>query len=621
MKPDPEPAAAATILHPRVARACLALLLIAQAGLLGWGATRHSPAIDEVGHLAAGLHHWKTGSYDLYRVNPPLVRLVATAPLVCLGVNLGDNTRLDTSPPGRPEFPLGRSFMQQHGEGSLRYFTIARWTCIPFALLATAVIYLWGGTLYGRPAGLASAVIWVVCPNALAHGQLITPDTGATALSLTASYLFWQWLRRNTLVSAVAAGVLLGAAVLCKSTCLLFPPVWVTAWVAYRVGTRMGVREWFRQAGQLSACLLVAGYTLNAGYGFEKCGVRLSEFRFHSRTLTVDHPSGIRTNRFVGTKLGSTSVPLPQNFLEGVDVQKGDFESGMRSYLLGEWRTRGWWYYYLHGLLVKTPVGTLVVFGLAGVSRLAGGPRPGWRDELVLLLPGLLVIGFVSSQTGFNHHLRYVLPGLPFLFIWAGRVAVHAGRFARSWRVASTTAVAAAAVSSLAVYPHSLSYFNEPAGGPSRGSEHLVDSNIDWGQDLLYLKKWYADHPHARPFHLAYFGYVDPRVVGIEFTLPPYGPVRVTDFSAPHADTLGPRPGWHAVSVSLLRGCRYPIPNDNGTTVYIDDSYFEYFLQCKPVTRAGYSINIYYLELDECNRLRASMGLPALTNATSKPDR
>jgi hypothetical protein len=45
------------------------------------------------------------------------------------------------------------------------------------------------------------------------------------------------------------------------------------------------------------------------------------------------------------------------------------------------------------------------------------------------------------------------------------------------------------AASSLWVYPHSLSYFNEAAGGPLRGAEHLLGSNSDWGQDEFYRDK------------------------------------------------------------------------------------------------------------------------------------
>src|SRR5262245_38407414 len=81
----------------------LAALLAAQPALLAWAATRHSPSIDEVGHLAAGLHHWRTGTFDLYRVNPPLVRFLATAPLAALGVE-PPPLPLDTAPPLRPEF-------------------------------------------------------------------------------------------------------------------------------------------------------------------------------------------------------------------------------------------------------------------------------------------------------------------------------------------------------------------------------------------------------------------------------------------------------------------------------------------------------------------------------------
>jgi hypothetical protein len=57
--------------------------------------------------------------------------------------------------------------------------------------------------------------------------------------------------------------------------------------------------------------------------------------------------------------------------------------------------------------------------------------------------------------------------------------------------------------SSLGVYPHSLSYFNELVGGPANGHAHLLDSNIDWGQDLLLLKEWLDAHPEASPLGLA----------------------------------------------------------------------------------------------------------------------
>jgi hypothetical protein len=199
------------------------------------------------------------------------------------------------------------------------------------------------------------------------------------------------------------------------------------------------------------------------------------------------HQFGTGSNRFTGTWLGEMPVPLPENYVMGIDLQKWDFERKMWSYLRGEWRLGGWWYYYLYALAIKVPLGTWVLVLLAlllGLFR--RGYTASWRDELVLLAPIAVVLTLVSSQTGFNHHLRYVLPIFPFAFIWTSKVAR-----AVELRHGKIATVAAAALlwsveSSLWYYPHSLSYFNELVGGPKHGHEHLLDSNIDWGQDLLY---------------------------------------------------------------------------------------------------------------------------------------
>ena len=56
-------------------------LLGAHAFLLGWVAAKPSPTLDEPAHLAAGLYVWKYGRFDLYRVNPPLVKVIAALPV------------------------------------------------------------------------------------------------------------------------------------------------------------------------------------------------------------------------------------------------------------------------------------------------------------------------------------------------------------------------------------------------------------------------------------------------------------------------------------------------------------------------------------------------------------
>jgi 4-amino-4-deoxy-L-arabinose transferase-like glycosyltransferase len=590
----------------------LVLLLFIHGSLLAWAATRHSPTIDEVGHLAAGLNHWQTGAFDLYRVNPPLVRTVATLPLALKGIKAPEPTG-KTAPPHRPEFELGRQFVRDNGERAFRCFTVARWACLPFALLGLYVCYRWARDLYGPWAGLLAGALWCFCPNVLANGQMITPDTGAAAFGLAACYLFWRWLRAPSWGRALAAGVTLGLAELCKASWVLLFPLWPLLWALWRVSRRPAEagRSWRREGLQLSLALFLALDVLNLGYGFEGTGEALGRLRFVSQALSREGKAGERENRFAGTGLGDLPVPLPRNYVEGIDVQKRDFERGFQSYLRGEWRHGGWWYYYLYGLGVKLPLGTLLLLLLALLSAAAArGAGPGWRAEAVLLAPGLLLLALVSSQTGFNHHLRYALPALPFLFVWAGRAAALAPARPRAWGALVGGALACSAAGSLAVYPHSLSYFNALAGGPLRGSEHLVDSNVDWGQDLLYLRRWLEGHPEAKPLGLAYFGFVDPRAAGIHFALPPRGPTAAADRVKSGYEQLGPKPGWYAVSVTLLRGYSYPVPDGTGRSLYLDQPYYEYFQRFRPVATAGYSIFIYHLEREDCDRVRAELGLP-----------
>ena len=191
--------------------------------------------------------------------------------------------------------------------------------------------------------------------------------------------------------------------------------------------------------------------------------------------------------------------------------------------------------------------------------------------------------------------------------------------------------------SSLSIYPHSLSYFNELtavfptpadasypkprdhtgehagfrsslkdalAAGPRNGPRHLLDSNIDWGQDLFYLEDWYESHPEARPIRVAYSGALPLEKSKIESAgVPPIGPDREHIDSQTDATAFGPLPGWYALSVN---------------EIYSQSQEYRYFLHFRPEAMAGYSIYIYHITLDEANRVRRELGLKELAYSDSK---
>lgn len=667
----------------RRVRLCVLALLLIHAGLLGWIGLRNSPTLDEVAHLPAGLSHWTFGRFDLYRVNPPLVRMVATIPVLLADPETDWSGYYD-SPYSRSEFGVGRQFITTNGYRSFWYFTLARWACIPLSLLGGWFCFLWGRALYGTGAGLLALTLWCFSPNILGNAGMMTPDAGAAAFGVMAGYAFWCWLRRPNWGAACLAGLALGAAELTKTTWivlfLLWPVLWgawrLTEWLAGRrrergiesvVAKRTAVEPLAVEAVapvlvtvvepepldieavtlepvalepqrgpesqqkpnpaenaearapspespsilQLVAILIFGVYLINLAYGFEGSFTPLKKFQFISRSLGGPEAHRAPGNRFSKTWVGEIPVPVPRNYLRGIDVQRYDFEREKWSYLRGEQKKGGWWYWYLYALAVKVPLGTWMLAGLAAsVAMSRRTRRARLRDEIVLLAPAVLVLGLVSSQTGFTRYLRYILPMFPFCLIWIGQAAVLMDR--RTWfrGLLGGLAVVGTIVSSLSVYPHSLSYFHELAGGPRGGPRHLLDANIDWGQDLLYLQRWYDSNPQARPLHLQYFGFVSPRDAKIEFEPVPQqlrpsgGPQPPGDAAAPQPQNQQQRkipglvPGWYAISVNDLYGYRhYGGERDQ----------YAYLRTLTPVATAGYSIYIYHLTEEDVRKLTGGL--------------
>jgi hypothetical protein len=290
--------------------------------------------------------------------------------------------------------------------------------------------------------------------------------------------------------------------------------------------------------------------------------------------------------------------------MEGLDVQRCDFESGFRSYLMGTWKHGGWWYYYIVGFLVKEPIGFQVLLFTSianGIWNCRGWNRESVRAWWLIVLPPALIIGLVSSQTGFSHHMRYVLPAYPFLFIIAARTFTLGPWFRRLTYVCLTWQ----AVAVLWFAPHWMSYFNEFAGGPKNGHDWLVDSNIDWGQDLQELKWWQDGCPDVA-LHAALFTGFDPKDIGLKYRLP--APFVAGKPDVVGADGLrGPQAGWHAVSVNMLKGMHFSIPDGKGGWVFPPEHFTYFFDYFEPVEMIGYSIYIYHITEDQAADIREKL--------------
>jgi hypothetical protein len=493
-------------------------------------------------------------------------------------------------------------------------------------MLGGLLVFCWACELYGLGSGFLALVLWCFSPTVLAFSQLIVPDLPAAVAGLAATYAFWHYLRRPSWDRALLAGGLLGIAQLTKYTLLVLYGVWpllVLLWLVGSEGAALHRAGWRKLTVHAALVIGASLYVINVGYSFTGTCKRLGDYPFVSRLLAGVPPDGrhhyeggLYGNRFQNTWMDRLIVPLPEDYVRGIDLQRIDFEKGFPSYLAGEWHRAdqgGWWYYYLYALAVKVPLG---VWGLllanAAMTLARARCSASWCDEATLALPALAILVLVSSQTGFSHHMRYVLPMFSFVMVSTAKLGCYLRPRPRVSGLAILALLVWSVSSTLSVYPHTLSYFNEAAGGPLHGDAHLVDSNIDWGQDLLYLKEWLDQHPECRPLHLAYFGLIDPRSVGIDFSLPPPGPVAPMPEKRADRDRLGPQPGYYAVSVNFVRGLEFSAPDGHGGLHYNSLRTFEYFQAFSPLGRAGYSILIYRITLEDANVVRRQWGLEEL---------
>ena len=374
---------------------------------------------------------------------------------------------------------------------------LARLPGVTYSLGVCFIIYRWCQRLYGHRAACLGVTLWCIDPTVLAFTQLVTPDVLSAFCAVASTYIYWRFLRTPSTTRAASSGLVLGLALLSKFTLLVLVPAWILLALLVRPDAEENANS-LRQRQSTTRDFLLIGLlclvVVNAGYGFKESFLSLKEYHFVSRTLAGPpadgrsaHEHGSWGNRFGDRVLGYLPVPVPADYAYGIDLQKREFENRHFSYLRGVWRHRGWWYYYLYGLAVKTPIGSsaLILWGLVVTLRGRPGCCPRRVEAAVLLTPAILLLA-ISSQTGMNHHLRYALPVYPFLMITTGKLVYFLGPGKRLSSFVLIGLLGWSTLSGLSVYPHSMSYFNELVGGPRNGHAHLIDSNIDWGQDLLF---------------------------------------------------------------------------------------------------------------------------------------
>jgi len=453
-----------------------------------WFIATQSLTYDEPVHLIAGLDAWRHGRFDRWNDQPPLARLLLTAPIAFISRT---DWRLDD---------LGAS--------GANYWTIAArpdpirlaWQTRPVNVALGLMLGLWlwatARRLFSEGAANLALAVFACSPALVAHFSLDTVDGAATLFffGMAAAVVYWidvaSW--RATLLLGLAFGGFL-------ATKFSAPPMLLVAFGVMAATAPAGDRV--RRLLMAGCSLLLAVSVVWALYGF-----RVGPVTFRSGSLTGPYARSQNVIVPIDRPLTFTlRLPAPE-YVSAFGGVAQHAARGQPAFLMGEIRRSGGWRRYLPIVVwLKWPL-TMWLLVAAALGLLAAG-RVAPTRQLVVLMVFPAVFFVLATMTNLDVGDRYVLPIYPFLLLLCAAVW-EAARQRLSVAALVVALVGLQAADVLRYEPDDLSYFN--AFVPSDDSYRwLSDSNLDWGQGLLALRQYERTHPDE-PISLAYFGGVDP---------------------------------------------------------------------------------------------------------------
>lgn len=487
--------------------ACLLVIFWVQLALC---ARRESQTWDEACHIFAGYNYWTQGNFGDNPEHPPLVKLLATLPLLRLPLKAPDHPGVFSK---EEDFLTATQFVYSNDAETILFRT--RMAAALLTLLLGMLVFAVAKEMLGTLAAFVALILLVFEPNILAHGAVVATDMGMSIFLLATVYAFYRYVKKPSARRLVLTGIAAGFALATKHSAILVFPI-LAALAASEVLTapRDNHASKARQSVQFIVAIAVIGVLavamLWAFYGFH----------FHPRA-GVDAAARLteyagRLKNPVQTKMILAAASwhlLPQSYLYGL-ADVGITAEFSHSYLFGTVYPHGVWFYFPAAFVIKSTLGLLILLALTPLA-MARGRMECWREFMFLAVPATIYFLTAMAST-MNIGLRHILPVYPFLIIIAAWAASRLIERQRRWVYVVAILLVWNVVSSIRTFPVYLAYSNELWGGPSQTYKYLTDSNADWGQQLKAAKK-YLDGRQVKDCWFAYFAavVVEPKYYGV----------------------------------------------------------------------------------------------------------
>ena len=493
--------------------------------------------------------------------------------------------------------------------------------------MTSLFIYKWAKELIGPNWALIPFFLFSLSPLVLAHGHYVTTDIAAALGFLIGLYYFLKFLEKPNNKNVLKAGIALGIALLMKFSVFFLLPVMAVIYLTH-LAFKRNLKYFLYSLTGLTLTFLLAFLTIYLVYFHHTFHQPLQKsYRDASIVLSSfaggPDPQMATCHKWVGLKRQMrcaaeidlklfrhrTTLPIAQ-YLLGLIMTFQRSIGGNTAYFLGYVNSSGWWFYFPIVFLLKEPLPSLILIFLAILITLfvfikkrkfvffdKKFHNPALQQWSMLFL--VLAYWTYSIKGKLDIGLRHILPTLPFIYILTAASLREwfktRKRLSRENRISRTLSIISREMKTFAKYsllgilllwflaetisvaPQFIAYFNQLAGGPANGYKYVVDSNLDWGQDLKRLAL-YTQKNHIKDIKLDYFGWADPRYY-------------LKSAYHPWSSYKGKPNGYFAVSLTFLQGAKGKLwpgqrrrPQDEYR--WLKDPYH-------PYKRIGYSIFVY----------------------------
>ncbi len=538
------------ITFTKIAAACLLtfMFLMAVVSSKGiFGMPGDSGTVDEIAHIPSGYSYVKYQDFRLNPEHPPLAKALAGIPLALQSSING--IKDDWSWSGINQWEAGWYMVYEAGNDPA---DVLFWARIPMMLLMLVLgifLFKWASELFGRKIGLIVLLLYAFYPDVIAHGRLVTTDIAAALGYVISIYYFDKALQYRTWKYIIFAAIAFGIAQLLKFSAFLLFGVLLILAIVRAVLDRDKKGFWVEFWSNFKIYFWVCFFSLILVWIAYIPFVWNTPIDIEHKVIDVNLTMDAKTQLFRNILHAMEANPFTRalgHYLLGIMLVFARVAGGNATYALGHLSDKSISWYFPFAWLVKTPI-TIIFLFLSSLVAIAWNKffiksKEKFWVIVLFLTPWLVYWGF-TIKGSLNIGIRHLMPTIPFVLLSIGFLLRE---FLRSRKnIALRYSVVALLClylvgSTLSNFPNFIAYFNEAVPRDERHN-YLVDSSLDWGQDMLRLKK-YIDDKEINSIKVDYFGGSQP------------------SYYIPQArewhSSYGPTTGWLAISATFYQSSK-----------------------------------------------------------------